>query len=109
MHRFDVEYAAGLDANTRTDLAVEGISEVVDFLFPRQIELGRANPLPGRIVLTATDAPEEWVLGDSGPEAQVSGTAGGLLLMLWKRPHPSLTREGDGAALASLDSTAVTP
>lgn len=109
VHRFDVEHAVGLDARITTELAVDGISEVVDFMFPRQIELGRANPLPGRVVLTATDAPAEWVFGDPGPEAQVSGVASALLLMLWKRPHSSLTREGHESTLAALDATAVTP
>lgn len=110
IHRFDVEHAVGLDTGISTDLAVAGISEVVDFLFPRQIVLGRANPFPGRVALTATDVPAQWGLGaPSVYEAEVSGPASALLLMLWKRPHSPLTRDGDDSTLAALDSTALTP
>lgn len=110
VHRFDVEHAVGLATPIPTQLALDGIAEVVEFLFPRQVELGRATELRGRVTFTARDVSADWSVGEgNGGEAEVSGTASALFLMLWKRPHPQVGRSGDAALLSSLDRTALTP
>lgn len=110
LHRFDVEHAIGLDPSIPTDLAVDGISDVVDFMFPRQVELGRADPLPGGVVLEATDVLQKWCLQEGQTRgARLAGPAAALLLSLWKRPHGGVSRTGDPAVLAALEVATITP
>jgi uncharacterized protein (TIGR03083 family) len=64
------------------------VDEVVGVFYPRQVGMGRLEPLEVALRLVATDLadPVEWVLGDSESTAgTVSGTAEGLALLLWGR------------------------
>ncbi|MEV0108125.1 maleylpyruvate isomerase family mycothiol-dependent enzyme [Nocardia sp. NPDC050799] len=64
------------------------VDEVVEVFYPRQVGMGRLEPLEVALRLVATDLidPVEWVLGDSESTAgTVSGTAEGLALLLWGR------------------------
>jgi uncharacterized protein (TIGR03083 family) len=87
------------------------VDEVVTMFQPRQVGLGRMEPLRHPVALVATDvagAPV-WVLGAPGqradevaPDVMVSGPAEGLALTLWGRLTPAeagLTVEGDRADL----------
>lgn len=66
----------------------DAVDEVVTLFYPRQVGIGRMEPLEASLRLEATDlgAPGEWVLGDSAATAgALSGTAEGLALLLWGR------------------------
>ncbi len=109
VHRFDVEDAIGRAAGVPPALATTGITEVVDFLYPRQVGLGRTAPLEQGVRLVATDFAGEWSLGRRPAVAEVSGPAPALLLMLWDRPHGAVHREGALDALAAFDAAALVP
>jgi uncharacterized protein (TIGR03083 family) len=82
------------------------VDEVVTVLQPRQVGLGRMEPLRHPVSLVATDVAGTpgWVLGASGERAEevapgvvVSGSAEGLALTLWRRltvAEAGLTVEG---------------
>jgi uncharacterized protein (TIGR03083 family) len=98
IHRWDAEHAAGVAGPIDPALADDGVAEVVDTMLPRQIRLGRTGPLPHAVRLTATDTGSTWVLGPGDPVAAVSGTAAGLLLLLWGRlaaDDPAIGWDGD--------------
>lgn len=97
------------------------VDEVVTVLQPRQVGLGRMEPLRHPVALVATDvagAPV-WVLGAPGeradevaPDVLVSGTAEGLALTLWRRltvTEAGLTVEGDHADLAAALGQPIVP
>ncbi len=110
IHRVDVETACGKSWPVAHNLAVEGIREVVDFLYPRQIALERTGVLSGTVLLAATDCEERLSIGAAGRStATISGTAEDLLKMLWGRPHGAILGEGDELLLAELEATALVP
>lgn len=97
------------------------VDEVVTVLQPRQVGLGRMEPLRHPVALVVTDVggTPVWVLGARGERAQevapdvvVSGPAEGLALMLWHRLTPAeagLTVEGDRADLDAALAQAIVP
>jgi uncharacterized protein (TIGR03083 family) len=111
MHVGDAVAAQGASRPYGTELALDGVDEIVTMFLPRQIRLGRIPPLPA----TLTIEPDEggrWVVGDEGPAATVSGPAEALLLLLWHRvpsDDPRLTVSGDRAAAGLVLGTALTP
>lgn len=109
VHRFDVEHTIGVTTPIPTTLAVAGVSEVVDFLHPRQVSMGRTPPSGFCVEVHAADAARTWIIGSGGPTAMITGSAADLLLMLWKRPHAGLTLTGDDEALAGLAAAALVP
>lgn len=97
------------------------VDEVVTMFQPRQVGLGRMEPLRFPVVLVATDtagAPT-WVLGAPGeradevaPDVVVAGTAEGLALTLWRRLTPDeagLTVTGDRADLEAALAQPIVP
>ncbi|HEX4978964.1 MAG TPA: maleylpyruvate isomerase family mycothiol-dependent enzyme [Acidimicrobiales bacterium] len=96
IHRWDVDDAAhpGAAEPVETELAIDGIDELLDVILPRAYEGG---DLGGTVHLHATDSPHgEWLVRTSGGEllvghdhqkgdAAVRGTASDLLLWLWGR------------------------
>ncbi|MFJ3406571.1 maleylpyruvate isomerase N-terminal domain-containing protein [Promicromonospora sp. NPDC090134] len=97
------------------------VDEVVTVLQPRQVGLGRMEPLRFPVVLVATDlagAPT-WVLGAPGertdevaPDVVVAGTAEGLALTLWRRLTPDeagLTVTGDRGDLEAALAQPIVP
>ncbi|MBU2669611.1 maleylpyruvate isomerase family mycothiol-dependent enzyme [Actinoplanes bogorensis] len=99
VHRWDAEQAAGRPSTLNPALCGDGIAEVIDGFVPRQIRLGRMDPLQAAIRLNATDLPASWQLGPGVPVAELSGTAADLLLMLWGRlPAPWQTLTGNETA-----------
>lgn len=109
VHRFDVERAIGLDSRLPVDLAVAGVTEVVEFMYPRQVTLLRTPAPDFMITFAATDTDDRWTMGTAGPAAGVSGPVVDLLLMLWGRPHDAVARDGDARALRGLADAVVTP
>ena len=92
MHLWDAQAALGISLRNDDDLALDGIDEVVNMFFPRQVRLGRAVPLAQGVALHVSDFPEvEFVLaGDGGPDevvpaATITGTAAELLRLVWGR------------------------
>ncbi|MFI9487144.1 maleylpyruvate isomerase N-terminal domain-containing protein [Promicromonospora sp. NPDC052451] len=108
-------------AHAEPEVWADGVDEVVTVLQPRQVGLGRMEPLRHPVSLVATDVAgtPAWVLGAPGQRAEevspgvvVSGSAEGLALMLWHRLTPAeagLTVEGDRADLEAALAEPVVP
>jgi uncharacterized protein (TIGR03083 family) len=106
VHRYDAELAAGTSSPIQTELAVDGIDEVLASFLAFEAERG---DLGGSLHLHATDAESEWVIrrendqliatqGHEKADAAVRGTASDLLLFLWNRvPASGLDVVGDVA------------
>jgi len=114
LHRGDAHLAVGEPWAMPAELAAVGIDEVVDFFLPRQIGLGRIEPLADPVDLVATDLSRTWTLPgvqpDARPAAQLRGTAPALYLWLWGRsPAEGLEVDGDDAAIEAAARTALTP
>lgn len=104
VHRWDAQRAVGEPDPIDPELAVDGIAEVVDLLLPRQLALGRAEPLPCAVQLCALEG-GSWRVGEGTPVAELHGPAELLLLALWHRADPGDPRlhvTGDRAAAAEL-------
>lgn len=132
VHRVDAELAIGLRPVVDPDLAADGVGEVVEVMMPRSQRFG-PHRLVAPVLLRCTDHAGRWLVSPpaepggvpvgTGPAltdaeaasaaATVAGTAGDLLLALWRRlPADELGRrltvEGDqAAARAALDARVV--
>ena len=104
MHLWDAEHALGVARPIEPELAWDGVAEVVDILYPRQVHLGRTTPLATAVCLKATDLDDSIVMGDGDP-VDVVAPAEVLLRTLW---HRSTHDEIDAHAVELL-SGAVTP
>lgn len=114
VHRVDVQRALRRSAGVDPVIAADGVAEVIDVMFPRQLRLGRVEPATVPPVrLRATDVDDQWLLsGDSSadPVAEVSGTAEQLDLLLWRRLSPDqVTVTGDRRSAAAALTVAITP
>jgi uncharacterized protein (TIGR03083 family) len=117
IHRWDLGAALGRDLGYPNPLAADGLDEVVSIFLPRQVRLGRIPPLP-RSLAIGTDG-GRWVLGgdDTGataetPDAEVSGPADVLVLLLWGRlglEDPRIHLTGDSSAAAAVLSAGIVP
>jgi uncharacterized protein (TIGR03083 family) len=87
MHVRDAAEALGQVWQMDPWLAWDGVLEVRDVLYPRQVRLGRVEPLPGRLRLVATDVPGDVSFGE-GESVTVGGRAEVLLRLLWHRADP---------------------
>lgn len=104
LHLWDAEQALGTPRPIRSELAWDGVAEVVDIMYPRQVRLGRTTPLVPAIRLTAADLDDSLVIGNGEP-VEVIAPADVLLRALWHRA-------GDdeiGSHAISLLSGALTP
>jgi uncharacterized protein (TIGR03083 family) len=118
MHRWDLGAALGRDFGYPNALAADGVDEVVTMFFPRQVRLRRTAPLPRSLAVHA-DGLGRWVLagdgsdGSGGPaDAEVSGPAEALVLLLWGRlalGDPRIRLTGDPAAAATVLSAGIVP
>ena len=89
MHLWDAEQAVGVARPIEAELAWDGVAEVVDVLYPRQVRLGRTTTLTPAVRLTASDLDDSIVIGD-GNAVDVVAPAEVLLRTLWHRQQ--LTR-----------------
>jgi uncharacterized protein (TIGR03083 family) len=100
VHRWDAENALGDPAPLDPSLAADGVAEVLDTMYPRQIHKGRAEAPERAVRLAASDIGQEWTLGPGEPIATLRGTAQDLFLMLWGRVSPegpAIEWDGDRA------------
>lgn len=107
LHTWDAEEALGGPTPIEPWLAWDGVREVGEVMYPRQLRLGRVQPLATAVRLVPTDHPAhagEVVLGD-GEQVVVRDTAEALLRLLWHRVAPAPSEP----AAAALLSAAVTP
>lgn len=105
VHTHDLLAAAGRAEEWRPEpeVAWDGVLEVGDTFYLRQVRLARTDPLPATLLLLPTDLEVDPLpLGD-GPVVEVRGTARELLLLLWHRAT------SDDPAAAELLALPITP
>lgn len=90
IHVWDATRAVGRNATIPVDVAVDGVREVAEDLAPRQVALGRLEPLAVTIEfrLRRADAEETTVLIGGSPDridATLEISPEDALLLLWKR------------------------
>lgn len=111
MHRWDAQRSRGAPDPIDPALAADGIAEVMDMVFPRQVRLGRQPPLTHSLRVEVAGGADYTLAGDgtapgsnlAPADATVTGPPEALLLLLWKRttlddPRISLTGSRDAAA-----------
>ncbi len=133
IHRVDAELTIGVQPVVDPDLAADGVGEVVEVMMPRSERFG-PHRLPAPVLLSCTDHPGRWLISPPGePDgvpvgtgptltrteasaaaATVAGTAGDLLLALWRRIPPDdlgsrFTVEGDQTAARATLAARVVP
>jgi uncharacterized protein (TIGR03083 family) len=89
VHTWDALAATGRTHAIDPALAWDGVDEVASVFYPRQVRLGRTEPLPGALRLVPTDVPADAVVLGQGPAYDVRGPAQDLLLLLWHRADPA--------------------
>jgi uncharacterized protein (TIGR03083 family) len=118
MHRWDLAAAVGRDVGYPSSLAADGVDEVVTMFFPRQVRLQRMAPLQKSLAVRAEGLGRRVLAGDGtgaggGPaDAEVSGSAEVLVLLLWGRlalDDPRIQLTGDRAAAAAVLSAGIVP
>lgn len=91
VHRWDLAAAAGTDTGYDPVLAVDGLDEVARIFFPRQVALGRTEPLRSSLAVVPGDGGPRWVFAGDGTapptraDVTLSGPADALLLLIWGR------------------------
>ncbi|MET9022203.1 maleylpyruvate isomerase family mycothiol-dependent enzyme [Actinopolymorpha sp. NPDC004070] len=133
IHRADAELAIGVRPVVDPGLAADGVGEVVEVMMPRSERFG-PHRLVAPVLLTYTDHPDRWLVSPPaepdgvpvgiGPAltdtevaaatATVAGTAGDLLLALWRRLPATehgcrFTVDGDQAAARAVLDVRVVP
>jgi len=113
MHLWDAQASQGAPTDLDPALALDGVDEVVNVFYPRQVRLGRTEPLPAGLGLVAADAPGHpgFAIGTT-PDVTIEATASTLLLLLWHRVDlagSDVQVTGDAAHAADLLRHAITP
>ncbi|MCR1784234.1 maleylpyruvate isomerase family mycothiol-dependent enzyme [Nocardioides carbamazepini] len=89
MHLYDALGSQGRtgDWQPTPELGWDGVDEVATLFYPRQVRLGRSDPLPAPVRLSATDLDRSLVLEPeaAGEPVELGASASDLLLMLWGR------------------------
>ncbi|MGV9800875.1 maleylpyruvate isomerase family mycothiol-dependent enzyme [Mycobacterium sp. NPDC003449] len=85
VHHADLHRALGTDPELDPAFAADGADEILSIMYPRQVRLGRSEPVADPIRFRTTDTGDEWTIGDGEPTATVTATAADLYLGLWKR------------------------
>lgn len=115
VHAWDAATALGRPAAVAPDLAADGVDEVAAVFYPRQVRLGRREPVPAPVLLRCTDAALEAQVGDGEPVAVVEAAAEPLLLLVWgRRDLDAVVAQGarvsgDADALAAALAVPLTP
>lgn len=108
VHLWDLRTAGRLDADAPPAVWADAVDEVVTMFQPRQVSLGRGEPLSRGVGLVASDEPARWLLGSAQPtpttsaDATMTAPAKALALVLWRRLTPDdagLRVDGDRGAL----------
>ncbi|QSR30081.1 hypothetical protein CFI00_06045 [Nocardioides sp. S5] len=106
MHLWDADNALGQPRPIDPLLAWDGVLEVRDVIYPRQVRLGRVQPMPRSVHLVATDVRGDAVLGE-GESIELHGATEVLLRLLWHRAD--LNAHVPDAQTRTLLSGAITP
>ena len=105
VHTVDVEQVLGDVRPIPADVGLDGIDEWLEVMVPGVLPEG-PPPDAHPVVLHAVDADAERTLFPGSrpfPVAALTGTAGDLLLALWRRvPLEVLTVDGDGLQAAAM-------
>jgi uncharacterized protein (TIGR03083 family) len=119
MHRWDAQASQGAPGRFDAALATDGVAEVVEMFFPRQVRLGRQPPLPHSLRIEVAEGAVYTLAGDGRDpdttqecDATLGGPAEALLLLLWKRTtvdDPRLTLTGARAAALQVLAAKLTP
>lgn len=124
MHVWDALASQGGTPEPAFDraLALDGVDEVCQFFFPRQVRLGRIPPLARSLAVAPDGTPDQWVLAGDGlapataapapANATVRGPAGALLLLLWNRTSlddPRISVAGDAQAARHVLTAGIVP
>lgn len=106
IHLWDAQHALGELEPIDPALAWDGVLEVKDILYPRQLRLGRVEPLAPAVRLVATDVGADMTIGD-GEAVVIREDAEVLVRLLWHRVDPE--RELTEPRAAALLANALTP
>jgi uncharacterized protein (TIGR03083 family) len=116
MHRWDAGAALGLPPVLAAELAADGVDEVATMFYPRQVRLGRRQPLGVAVAFTAVETGGTVVIGEGEPVATLHGPVELLLLGLWGRrdllaslEDGTVRLDGDAAAARAVLSQQLTP
>jgi uncharacterized protein (TIGR03083 family) len=121
IHLWDAAASMGSTVSIDPELAADGVAEVVEDLYPRQVRLGRQTPLDATVEFAPTDAARHVRLTgasmsagvardardaeSSSAAATVTGAAADILLLLWGREDPE---SADIAITGDLDAVRTT-
>ncbi|BBH16275.1 hypothetical protein Back2_05620 [Nocardioides baekrokdamisoli] len=109
LHDLRTPLALGLDG-VPAEVWADGVEEVVSMFYPRQVTLGRTEPVPYPVEFVASDIGTRWQLGDGAPVATVTAPARELDLFLWGRIGLAhVTTAGDESKLAEALTRKLTP
>lgn len=97
VHRWDAQSATGDAAPVATELAVDGISEILETFLPLTAGAGNPPAIGGSLHVHTTDTEGEWTVrpveggldverGHGKGDAALRGPASDVLLALWSRP-----------------------
>lgn len=86
IHLYDLRTPLALETDgVPAEVWADGVDEVVSMFYPRQVDLGRTEPVPYPIAFSASDVGRTWILGDGDPVATVTAPARDVDLFLWGR------------------------
>jgi uncharacterized protein (TIGR03083 family) len=117
IHAWDATASIGQSLRIDPVMAIDGLDEIASVMFPRQVQMGRTQPLVHSLAVVPDELPEAGIVlagdGTNPPlscDAVMHGPAADLLLVLWGRlPADSVDINGDrDAAMAVLDA-AISP
>jgi uncharacterized protein (TIGR03083 family) len=117
IHRWDAQSSQGQPEPLDPALAADGVAEVVDMFYPRQVRLGRQAPLTHSLRIEVTGGPTHTLaerpnLSTELVDATITGPAEALLLLLWKRTSledARLRLSGSAAAAREILGAHITP
>ena len=120
LHRWDAQQSQGAARAIDPILAADGVAEVVEMFFPRQVRLGRTKPLRYSLRLRIDGGATHTLAGNGAApspavqpvDAAVGGPAEALLLLLWRRTtlgDPRLQHSGSRDAAAAVLDAGITP
>lgn len=114
IHAWDATDACGDPTSIDSALAADGVAEVAEDMYPRQVRLGRQAPLEAGVDFALSDAGTRVRLrgASGGAAATLVGEASAVLLLLWGRvplEATSIELRGDATAVRAMLDAAIVP